>query len=250
MTHKPRVLITGAAGLIGTTLRQAWEAENRYDLTLTDRNTIEGTSSRCELGNITEYSFVENICRDQDILVHLSYIPDDNVGQNTLDLTDIGANMQLFQIAHQAGIKKIVFASTNHITGWNEHLSQPPHFSTVDQITPDGWYAAMKSMAEIAGRNLVNTAGMRFVSLRIGSFTGNSVVDSLRYCSTLLTPRDAVQLFSLAVDYQGKERYFCTYGASNNIDGNFRGFLDISPAIKELGYRPQDNIAVHRKRFS
>lgn len=249
MSNQPRVLITGAAGLIGTTLRKAWEADDRYELTLTDCRAIAETNSRCEIGDITDYAFVENLCRNQDVLVHLAYIHEDNVGQDSPELTDIGTNMRLFHIAQRTGIRKIVFASTNHVTGWNEQLSDPPLFSTVDQIMPDGWYAAMKGMAEVAGRNLVNTAGMRFISLRIGSFTGKPEVDCLRYCSTLLTPRDAVQLFSLAVDYEGPQRYFCSYGASNNIDGDYRGFLDISPAIKELGYQPQDQIAAERHRF-
>lgn len=249
MKNKSRVLVTGAAGLVGTTLWKAWELEDCYELTLTDCRTIEGASSRCKIGDIKDYDFAKALCGDQDVLVHLAYIPADNVEQDTLELTDIGTNMRLFQLAQEAGIQKIVFASTNHITGWNEHANDPPIFSTVDQINPDGWYAAMKSMAEVAGRNLVNTAGIRFISLRIGSFTGNSEVDCLRYCSTLLTPRDAVQLFSLAVEYEGPKKFFITYGASNNIDGEFRGFLDISPAIREFGYQPQDQIAKERHRF-
>ena len=250
MRQKPRVLVTGAAGLIGTTLWKAWETEDCFDLTLTDCRPIEGSHSRSELGDIGDYSFAQNICSHQDILVHLAYIPEDNVGQHTHELTDIGVNMRLFQLAKDAGIHKIVFASTNHITGWNEQESDPPKFSTTDQIHPDGWYAAMKGMAEIAGRHLVNSEDMRFISLRIGSFTGNSEVNCLRYCSTLLTPRDAIQLFTLAVRYEGREKFFITYGASNNIDGDFQGFLDISPAIEELGYHPQDNIATERHRFS
>ncbi len=249
MNSKPRVLITGAAGKVGTALWKAWEAEDRFKMTLTDCRPIEGAHSRCERGDLGDYQFVKNLGRDQDVLVHLSYVPEKNVGEDTRELTDIGINMRLFQLAQEAGIKKIVFASTNHVTGWNEHLSNPALFSTTDQIRPDGWYAAMKGMAEVAGRHLVNSEGMRFISIRIGSFTGQSEVDCLRYCSTLLTPRDAVQLFELAVEYEGPERFLITYGASNNIDDDFRGFLDISPAIEELGYQPQDHIAVERHRF-
>ena len=249
MTAKPRILLTGAAGTVGTALWQGWEAQGRFDLTLTDRRPIEGARSPSEIGEIGDYAFVEKICADQDVLVHLAYISAANAGQDTLDLTDIGVSMRLFHRAHAAGITKIVLASTNHVTGWNEHLSDPPTFSTADQIMPDGWYGAMKGMAEVAGRNLVNTEDMRFISIRIGSFTGKSEVDSLRLCSTLLTPRDAVQLFGLAVEYEGPENFFITYGVSDNIDGDFRGFLDISAGIEELGYKPQDHIAAERHRF-
>jgi uronate dehydrogenase len=249
MTHKPRVLLTGAAGRVGTALWQGWEAEDRFDLTLTDRDPIADARSRTLIGDIRDYAFVEKICADHDVLVHLAYLASANVGQDTDALTDIGVCMCLFYRAHAAGMQKIVYASTNHVTGWNEHLSDPPVFSTPDQIRPDGWYGAMKGMAEIAGRNLVNTEGMRFISIRIGTFTAKSEPNSLRLCSTLLTPRDAVQLFGLAVEYQGPEKFFITYGASNNIDGDHRGFLDISPGIDALGYTPQDHIAAHRHRF-
>ena len=107
--------------------------------------------------------------------------------------------------------------------------------------------ASERVIAELV--DLVNTEDMRFISVRIGSFTGKSEVDSLRLCSTLLTPRDAVQLFGLAVEYEGPKKFFITYGASDNIDGDFRGFLDISAGIEELGYKPQDHIAAERHRF-
>jgi uronate dehydrogenase len=249
MTTVPRVLLTGAAGRVGTALWQGWEAADRFDLTLTDCNPIEGARSRTEIGALDDYAFVEKICADHDTLVHLAYRGPANVGQDTLEFTDIGLSMRLFHCACAAGIEKIVLASTNHVTGWNEHLSDPPVFSTPEQIVPDGWYGAMKGMAEVAGRNLVNTEDMRFISIRIGTFSGKSDVSSLRLCSTLLTPRDAVQLFGLAIEYEGPHKFFITYGASNNIDGDHRGFLDISPGIKEFGYQPQDHIAAERHRF-
>jgi len=246
---KPRVLLTGAAGRVGNAFWQGWEAEDRFDLTLTDINPIEGARSRCEIGPLDDLGLVQKICVDQDVLVHLAYRPPANVGQVSGEMTDIGLTMQLFHHAVQAGVKKIVLASTNHVTGWNERLSDPPVFSTTDQIMPDGWYGAMKGMAEVAGRSLVNTEGIRFIAIRIGTFTGKDEVDSLRLCSTLLTPRDGVQLFGLAIEYEGPHKFFITYGASNNIDGDFRGFLDITPGMEEFGYKPQDHIAAERHRF-
>ena len=64
----------------------------------------------------------------------------------------------------------------------------------------------------------------------------------IRHCSTLLTPRDCVQLFGLAVDYNGPVKYLITYGRSANSDGYQQSFLDISGAVEVLGYQPQDNL--------
>ena len=247
---KKRVLLTGAAGTVGTTLWQAWEKNDTYTLTLMDINPIAGSNSRVVISDIRDYAAMKTLCEGQDVLVHLAYIRQDNLGIETGQVSDIGASMYLFEAARQCGVQKIVYASTNHVSGWNEKLSTPPRFSTGDQFRPDGWYGAMKGMAEIAGRYLVDAHDMRFISIRIGSYNGTYEPNGIRHCSTLLTPRDCVQLFQLAVDYDGPVKYLITYGRSANSDGYQQSFLDISGAVEVLGYEPQDNlIKTHLHKF-
>lgn len=247
---KQNVLITGAAGTVGTTLWQAWEKQDIYTLTLMDINPIVGSNARVVISDIRDYSAMKRLCEGQDVLVHLAYIRQDSLGIETGQVSDIGASMYLFEAARACGVKKIVYASTNHVSGWNEKLSTPPRFSTGDQFRPDGWYGAMKGMAEIAGRYLVDAHDMRFVSIRIGSYNGTYEPNGIRHCSTLLTPRDCVQLFQLAVDYDGPTKYLITYGRSANSDEYQQSFLDISGAVEVLGYKPQDNlIKTHLHKF-
>ena len=240
MSKDKRILLTGAAGSVGKTLYEAWETQERYDLTLCDLLLPDSQRSRCTVADIRDYQQMRALCQEQDVLVHLAYVPQKHLGKETGEITDIGASMLLFEAAREAGISTVVFASTNHVTGVNERRI-PARLSTGDQFIPDGWYGAMKGMAEIAGRHLVENCAMRFISIRIGSFTGRDRADSLRTCSTLLTPRDCVQLFTLAVDYEGPERYLVTYGTSGNYSTHHPGFLDISAAVDVLGYQPQDN---------
>ena len=248
---KKRVLITGAAGTVGSSLWQAWEKQNTYDLTLMDINPIEGSKSRIELADIRDYAAMQELCQGQDVLVHLAYLRQDTLGKDPGEINDITASMTLFEAARENGVKKIVNASTNHVSGWNERLSSPPRFSTGNQFRPDGWYGAMKGMAEIAGRYLVDAHDMRFISIRIGSFNGTYEPNGLRHCSTLLTPRDCVQLFGLATDYEGPVKYLITYGRSANSDGFQQSYLDISGAEDVLGYKPQDNlIKTHLHKYS
>ncbi len=239
---KQRVLITGAAGTVGSTLWQAWEEQDLYTLTLMDIKPIEGTASRAQQADIRDYTAMQELCQRHDVLVHLAYVRQDSLGKVPGEVSDIGASMNLFEAAREGGIQKIVYASTNHVSGWNERLSSPPRFSTGDQFRPDGWYGAMKGMAEIAGRYLVDAHDMRFISIRIGSYNGTYEPKGIRHCSTLLTPRDCVQLFSLAVNYDGPVKYLITYGRSANSDGYQQSYLDISGAVEVLGYEPQDNL--------
>ncbi len=247
---KQRVLITGAAGTVGSVLWRAWERQGDYTLTLTDITPISGANSRVAIADIRDYAGMKQLCRDQDVLVHLAYLRQDSLGKHPGDVSDIGASMTLFEAAREQGVQKIVYASTNHVSGWNERLNSPPRFSTGDQFRPDSWYGAMKGMAEIAGRYLVDAHAMRFISIRIGTFNGTYEPSGIRHCSTLLTPRDCVQLFKLAVDYDGPLKYLITYGRSANSDGYQQSYLDISCAVEVLGYQPQDNLVkTHLHKF-
>ena len=247
--EKKKVLLTGAAGRVGSNLWRRWEAADRYELTLVDRTEIPGSRSRVEVGDLRDYAFASGICAGQDVLISLAYIRAGDVGEPEGGMTDIGLQMQLFEIAHRADIGKIVYASSNHASGWNEKIADPARFSTVDQINPDGWYGAMKCMAEAAGKYLVNVCDRRFIGIRIGTFDGKSEPHDLRRCSTLLAPVDAAQLFGLAVDYEGREKFLLTYGASDNVHDGHVGFLDLSDAKRVLGYEPEVNAMSYRSRF-
>ena len=104
-------------------------------------------------------------------------------------------------------------------------------------------------MAEAAGKYLVNVCTRRFIAFRIGTYHGTSEPESLRRCSTLLAPVDLIQLFTLAVDYEGPEKFVIAYGSSENTHGEHVGFLDLSDAKEILGYKPEVNMMSFRHKF-
>ena len=241
MTSYKRLLITGAAGSIGKTLCSAWRKNPYYKLTCCDIHKEDDKDDSIKIADVRDYARMKELCINKDVLVHLAYIPQMHLGKVENEKSDIAANITLFEAARESGVKRIIFASTNHVTGVNER-SLPPILSKGNQYRPDSWYGAMKGMAEIAGRYLVDNSDMTFFSIRIGSFDGKNNAETMRTCSTLLTPRDCVQLFSRAIDYSGKERYLVTYGTSGNFTSHHIGYLDITEAINILGYKPQDNL--------
>ncbi|MCY3762845.1 MAG: NAD-dependent epimerase/dehydratase family protein [Gemmatimonadetes bacterium] len=245
---RPRVLMTGAAGNVGTTLWRAWEEEDRYDLTLADLRPVEGARSRTETGDVRDPGFMRGICRGQDVLVHLAFLRDKDGPDNGAP-TDIGVSLALWETARKSGIGRIVYASTNKVTSGNRKEGGLSALQTPDQFNPESWYGAMKGMAEIGGRMMANAGGMSFIAIRIGTFSGQTEPDSLRACAYLLSPRDCVQLFRRAVDYSGPEKFIVTYGTSGNSRGSHRGPLDIGPAVEILGYEPEDDMMQFRSRF-
>ena len=80
--NRPRVLLTGAAGAVGSALRRGWEAADRYELTLTDVRPIEDAQSPSEIGDIRDAEMTRRLCAGQDALVHLSYLGADNAAED------------------------------------------------------------------------------------------------------------------------------------------------------------------------
>ena len=93
---KPRVVITGAAGNVGTTLWQAWEAEEIYELTLSDVQPIDRTRSRTEIGDVFDLGFMRTICQNQDVLVHLAFFRGEDSAPDSDRMSDIGMTLALF----------------------------------------------------------------------------------------------------------------------------------------------------------
>ena len=149
-----RVLVTGAAGRLGRCLWQAWEKAGHYDLTLVDKLPVEGARSRVEVGDLFDRDFTDRICVGQDVVVALAYVASEEKTFAPGAGTDIAMNMQLFEACRRAAVGRIVFASSNHATGWNEQTRERHFLSSPEEYNPTGWYGAMKGMAELAGKAL------------------------------------------------------------------------------------------------
>jgi uronate dehydrogenase len=249
---KKRVLINGAAGAVGRTLAEAWK--DRYALTLCDIKMPDATCGAAHMADIRDYARMRQLSEGQDVLVHLAYLPQSQLGKHGDDEADIAGSIKTFEAAREGGAKKIIYASSNAATGQNER--EPlRRFSSAETVKPDSWYGVFKAMAEMLGTWFAQRhEDMRFVGIRIGTHGYNFTIDSdpktLRNCYSYITRRDLIQLFTLAVDYEGPVRSIITYGTSGNTDGVNPGFMDIRPAMDILGYRPEDNVYMaHRHKY-
>jgi uronate dehydrogenase len=136
----------------------------------------------------------------------------------------------VFEAARLSGVPRVVFASSNHATG----------FYPVDQTLagdeparPDSLYGVTKVYGEAVGRLYVDKFGIEVVCVRIGSFAERP--RQLRELATWLSHGDAVRLFAACLSASAVG-FRVVYGASANT----RRFWDLTPAL-ELGYEPQDD---------
>lgn len=229
-----RVLITGAAGAIGTALRAGLRDRWRH-LRLTDLRPVQDLAANEEqvVADITDRPAVEQMMRGVRAVVHLAGV----LGDYTLeDLFRVNARglFDVFEAARLAGVERIVFASSNHAFGCypiTERVSPalPPR--------PDSLYGAFKVWGETMLREYHDRHGIRSVSLRIGTFRDRPI--DQRSLATWLSPRDAAHLVDVALRHPDPG---CL--VVNGYSSNTRLKVDRSHWAA-LGYEPKDNTEDH-----
>lgn len=115
---------------------------------------------------------------------------------------NISGTRNVYQAAYTYGIKRVIFASSNHITGAYEGFppdlhteAVPPLITPQDPIRPDGYYGIGKAAGEALARMYYDLYGLESVCLRIGAvLEDNDPTKDERNESIWLSHRDLVQL--------------------------------------------------------
>ena len=236
MTRK-KVLITGAAGAIGTVLRDG--LAERYDLRLMYHRKIppprEG--EQVFVCSLADREKLEEAVAGVDAIVHMAGEPAVGASWESVLEANIEGVYHLYEAAKNKGVRRVIFASTNHVTGFYE---QEGVYTTPDMLPrPDSFYGASKSFGEDLGRYYVDQHGLEVVCLRIGSFQPESSVTDRkgdRILSTWLSHRDCVQLVWHSIEASDVK-----FGIFYGISGNTRAYWDIQSARDQLGYEPEDD---------
>ena len=231
-----RVLITGAAGAIGTALRDGLRANWRR-LRLTDIRPVQNLTDNEEavVADITDRSAIEAMMQDVRAVVHLAGVLG-NYDLEALFRVNARGLFDVFEAARLAGVERIVFASSNHAFGCypiTEAVSPalPPR--------PDSLYGAFKVWGETLLRNYYDRHGIRSVSLRIGTY--RTLPIDQRSLATWLSPGDVAQLVDRSLSHPDPG-CMVVNGYSNNTR-----LKTHDPNWATLGYKPRDNAEDHRE---
>jgi uronate dehydrogenase len=164
-----------------------------------------------------------------DAVVHLGGFPDEAPWEVILRANIVGA-YNLFEAARRQGVRRIVFASTNHTTGFFRRDEKIDH-----RVYPrsDSRYGASKVFGEQLGSLYADKYGLSVLCMRIGNVTPAPI--DKRRLSNWMSPRDLAQMVRIGIDHPDIH-FEIVYGVS----GNARTFYDNGNAAR-LGYRPQDN---------
>lgn len=256
MDERRRVLVTGANGVIGGIVRRHLGSD--YALACLDRAPVEPGD---HVGDLRDLASIRPAFAGVDAVVHLAASSavdtpwDDVLGNNVVGTYNV------FEAAREAGVRRVVFASSNHVVGMYEAEAAPAVYALGDARTwdaetpvrPDSLYGVSKVFGEAMGRLYADRYGMDVICLRIGSvradddptrgvagrlfgpfpeLTAEEARQRLR--ATWLSHRDCAQLIRRALE--APVHWAVVYGVSDNP----RRIWDLEGARRLLGYEPLD----------
>lgn len=225
-----RLLLTGAAGGLGRELRTRLKAYCDV-LRLSDIAELGPAAPGEELmpAALQDKAAVDRLLHAVDAVVHLGGVSTEKSFEDILP-ANIQGVYHLYEAARRHGVARIVFASSNHVTGF---YRQNEVVSPRDPMRPDGYYGLSKAFGENLAQFYWDRFGIETVSIRIGS--------------SFPEPRDRRMLASW-MSYDDLERlvmasltapvvgHSVIYGMSDNATT----WWDNTSA-RHIGYRPVDS---------
>ena len=226
----PRLLLTGAAGGLGKALRPRLKAYCDT-LRLSDISDLGSAAAGEELQpvRLEDRAAMLSLLDGVSAVVHLGGVSTEQPFDLILQDNIVGA-YNLYEAARQQGVKRIVFASSNHVTGF---YRQDEVIDTKAPLRPDGHYGLSKAYGESIAQFYFDRYGIETVSLRIGSTFAEPV--DRRMLATWMSFDDLERLVvaSLTAPLVG---HSIIYGMSDNTVT----WWD-NTAARHIGYRPQDS---------
>ena len=236
---KRQVLLTGAAGRIGTAFREY--VGDRYTLRLADR-TLAGLENphgfEATQVDLIDLDACRTLCQGIDTVVHLAGDPSGRAGfYGSLLDNNIKVVYNVFQAALEQGCRRVIFASTvQTISGYPLDVQA----QTDSPVKPLNLYAVSKVFGE-AVAHCYASQGLSGIAIRIGSFEGNRALSSeykpnARNLSTFISKRDLSQLIVRCIEVPDVQ-FTIVHGVSDN---RFKR-LDLTSTKATVGYQPLDD---------
>ena len=260
---KRKVVLTGASGTIAGVLLPA--LRERFNLTLLDSRSTDkhGVEIEClqivDLLNKDRESYRHHFA-GADAVVHCAYYRIQDQGDDAYfssELENLQLTYNVYQVAWEEGVRRLVAASTNHAADFYENyaLAGRAPMVTPDQNASDNWYGWAKIAFEQIGQVYASgiTHGGRSlenVQIRIGGPRETDVADAplgdlralRRALAVYISQRDMAQLFIKSIETEDiRDDLGIPFQIFYGISANPHAIWSIANARRVIGYAPQDN---------
>lgn len=239
---KPKILITGAGGIVGTALRPI--LAQQFDLNITARRSLDdlADSETMFVGDVCDPALMNEAMNGVDAVLHLACRHGFSISfEETLDV-NYHATIALLDTAVRHNVKHVMFASSNH--GWGFHKVKDTPIAANARPKPDGWYGISKIWGEAVLDYYSEVHGLSGTSFRIGHL--NYDVPDERREHMWMSYNDFVRLIDAVIKQPiaGHRTVFATADCE-------KPYFDNS-GLDALGFtchdKPRDNLSNYAKQ--
>ena len=219
-----KILITGAAGAVGTVLIKG--LGDRYQLRAFDRLPLPELEDAV-VGELTDFEAVARATQGMDAVIHLAGNPSGAAPWEEILHSNIIGTYNLFEAARRSGVSRIAFASrAGLLAPYPEEITR-----TVDlPPRPESYYSISKVFGENLGYMYASQFGLECVSVRIGNVRADRPHAEHPHH---LSHADLVRVFERAVIHPGAQ-YEVVFGVSA---GDWP-LYDLEHGRRAVGYNP------------
>jgi uronate dehydrogenase len=230
------ILLTGAAGGVGTLLRPRLARPDRI-LRLTDIAPIpkpdDGERVELVTASITDLPAMREACSGVAAVIHLGGLSLEGPWRDILDI-NVHGTWTVLEAARRGEVPRVILASSNHAVGFHPMNGEAPDYLFP---RPDTYYGVSKVAGEALGSLYHDRYGMDVICVRIGSCFARPL--SERMLSTWLSPDDCARLMEAAIGTPAPG-FRVVWGVSANTRRTF----SLAEAAT-IGYRPEDDSEVY-----
>ncbi|MER7505407.1 NAD(P)-dependent oxidoreductase [Nonomuraea pusilla] len=225
-----RILMTGAAGKVGTLLRPRLAREGRT-LRLSDVLPLTaGPGEEVAPADLNDEQAMAAAMKDVDAVIHLGGQSREHPWPDIVE-ANVNGTYTLMEAARREGVRQVVLMGSHHAAGFH---TRPPSGEDLPDYAfprPDTFYGVSKVVMEALGSLYHDRFGMNVTVVRLG--TCNEGSGDTRGLATWISPDDLARLLECAMTAQG---YHVVWGVSDNA----RRWWSLREA-ESIGYVSRDD---------
>ena len=230
-----KVALSGASGNVGRILRVELNKRGVDLRSAGGSKPLEPLHEGEDVmhGDLRDPAVVDRLLSGVDVLIHMAGTSVERPLPEVIE-NNLRALYEVYEGARRNGVRRVVFASSNHAFGMHSVDSK---LKLSAEFRPDGFYGLSKVWGEAMARMYWDKHGIEGISLRIGTTMGQPP-ENVRHLSTWMGDDDLVQLVMRSIEAEN-----IGYTAVWGVSANTRSYYDLAEG-NAIGYRPVQNAEV------